>query len=513
MIRIDRFPSRRAMLVGGLVTVTLAAGTAAWAVPTAADGTSFDISWLKAQAQALAAKPYEAPPNVLPDALKDLPGDRYREIRFRADQSLWRDQGLTFEAQFLHLGSQYQDAVRIYEVANGVAREVLYGPSEFDFGKSGIDPAQLKDLGFSGVRLHYPLNRSDYYDEIAVFQGATFFRSIGRGQVFGLSARGIAINTALPEGEEYPSFRALWLERPRPGAAELRMHALLDGPSAAGAYSFAIHPGEITAIDVTATLVPRNPIKLVGVAPLTSMYFFGENDRLGVDDYRPEVHDSDGLAIWHGNGEWLWRPLVNPAQLAVTSFADQSPRGFGLLQRDRDFRDYEDLDARPDLRPTVWVEPLADWGRGEVRLIEIPSDQEIHDNIVAFWAPEQPVQPGQPMDLAYRLHWGPAPPLRPPGATVCATRVGRSKDDNVRRFAIDFSGGALQRLAPDAPLEAVVSVSNGQIRDVRSQANPMVGGWRAMFDFAPDGNNADLRCFLRQQNTVLSETWSYRWMT
>jgi len=491
---------------------TAFAGTAG-AVATAADGTPFDIGWLRSQAQALAAKPYEAPKVELPDALKDLSNDRYREIRFRPDQALWRDQALTFETQFFHLGFQYLDPVRVYEVVNGIAREVLYGPSAFDFGKSGVDPAQMKDLAFSGVRIHYPLNRPDYYDAMTVFQGASYFRSIGRGQVFGLSARGIAINTATSEGEEFPTFRALWLERPRPGAAEMRLHALLDGPSAAGAYSFTIHPGETTAIDVTAMLVPRSAIKLVGVAPMTSMFFFGENDRLGVDDYRPEVHDSDGLAIWHGNGEWLWRPLINPAQLAITSFADQAPRGFGLLQRDRDFKDYEDIDVRPDLRPTLWVEPLADWGKGEIRLIEIPSDQEIHDNVVAFWAPEQPVQPGQPMELAYRLHWGPQPPLRPPGATVCATRVGRGKDDNIRRFVIDFTGGQLSQLPAGAPLEAVVSVSNGQIRDILSQANPMVAGWRAMFDFAPDGNVADLRCFLRQQNTVLSETWSYRWTT
>jgi glucans biosynthesis protein len=219
------------------------------------------------------------------------------------------------------------------------------------------------------------------------------------------------------------------------------------------------------------------------------------------------------MAIWHASGEWLWRPLINPAELAVTSFGGDTPRGFGLLQRDRDFASYEDLYTHPERRPSLWIEPLAGWGRGEIRLIEIPSDQEIHDNIVGFWVPEKPVAAGDTVEISYRLHWGDAPPFQPPGAIVRATRIGRGKADNARRFAVDFTGGDLPRLPPDAAIEAVVTASSGKIDEVIVQENQPIGGWRALFDFLPaDDNPADLRCFLRQQDKFLSETWSYRWM-
>jgi glucans biosynthesis protein len=449
----------------------------------------------------------------LPTPLTDMNFTQYHDIRFRGDQALWRNLNLTFEAQFFHLGYQYREPVHVFDVVDGVAREVVYAPALFDYGKSGIDPGSLTALGFSGFRLHYPLNRPDYRDEVAVFQGASYFRCLGRGEGFGISARGLAVNTALSEGEEFPSFRSFWLERPQAGAAEIKLHALLDSPSVAGAYTFAIRPGETTAVDVSVFLMARNAIKLIGLAPLTSMYFFGENDRQGVDDYRPEVHDSDGMAIWHASGEWLWRPLINPAELAVTSFGGDTPRGFGLLQRDRDFASYEDLYTHPERRPCLWIEPLAGWGRGEVRLIEIPSDQEIHDNIVGFWVPEKPVAAGDTVEISYRLHWGDTPPFQPPGAIVRATRIGRGKADNARRFAVDFTGGDLPRLPPDAAIEAVVTASAGKIDEVIVQENQPIGGWRALFDFVPDDNNpADLRCFLRQQDKFLSETWSYRWM-
>ncbi len=318
-------------------------GRAAHAATLAEPSAPFTVSWLHQRVRELAAAPFEPIKVDLPAALTDMNFTQYHDIRFRGAEALWRDLNLTFEAQFFHLGYQYREPVHVFDVVDGVGREVVYAPALFDYGKSGIDPAGLAALGFSGFRLHYPLNRPDYRDEVAVFQGASYFRCLGRGEGFGLSARGLAVNTALPEGEEFPSFRSFWLERPLPGAAEIKLHALLDSPSIAGAYSFAIRPGETTVVDVSAFLMARNAIKLVGLAPLTSMYFFGENDRQGVDDYRPEVHDSDGMTIWHASGEWLWRPLINPTELAVTSFGGDAPRGFGLLQRDREFASYEDL--------------------------------------------------------------------------------------------------------------------------------------------------------------------------
>ncbi len=510
---------RRILATAGAATVC--AGLGGWicgrqamAATLAPESTPFDVTWLRDWVRQLAARPFEPATDELPAILADLTYDQYRDIRFRADQALWHDLGLTFEAQFFHPGFYHREPVQIFDVVDGAARRVEYSPLLFDYGKTGIDPATLPaGTGFAGFRLHYPLNRPDYRDEVAVFLGASYFRCVGRGNGYGISARGLAVNTALPEGEEFPAFRSFWLERPRPGAAEIKLHALLDSPSVAGAFSFVLRPGQPTVTEVDTFLVARSPIKLLGIAPLTSMYFFGENDRIGVDDYRPEVHDSDGLSIWHGSGEWLWRPLSNPAELVVTPFGDESPRGFGLLQRDRDFPSYEDLNSHPELRPSLWVEPLSNWGPGEIRLIEIPSNEEIHDNVVAFWVPRDPVGAGASLTLKYRLHWGDTAPFQAPGGLVRATRIGPGQTENARRFVLDFAGGQLSQIAPETAVEAVVSTSSGQVALVVVEVNRPIGGWRAFFDFVPDGDNpADLRCFLRHQDQVLSETWSYRWM-
>jgi len=499
----------------------LCAGLAGWTGNRAAgaiitrDSTAFSVEWLRVQARDLAGRPFEPPADEVPAALTDLTYDQYRDIRFHTDQALWRDLSLPFQVQFFHPGFYHRDSVEIFEVVNGAARPLQYSPNLFDFGKSGIDPASLSPkVGFAGFRLHYPLNRVDYLDEVAAFLGASYFRCVGRGNGYGISARGLALNTGLPEGEEFPVFRKFWLERPQPGAAEMKIHALLDSPSGTGAHSFVVRPGQPTITEVDAFLVARSPINLIGIAPLTSMYFFGENDHLGVDDFRPEVHDSDGLSICHGSGEWLWRPLTNPEQLAVTEFEDDSLGGFGLLQRDRDYRSYEDLESYPEKRPTLWVEPLAGWGPGKIQLIEIPSDEEIHDNIVAFWVPKMPIGAGASLQMTYRLHWGDKTPFEAPGGQVRATRIGSIKDnDNARRFVLDFGGGQLAQLDAETAVEAIVSSSSGQVSRAIVQANQHSEGWRAVFEFVPDGGNpADLRCFLRCEDQVLSETWSYRWM-
>ena len=344
--------------------------------------------------------------------------------------------------------------VHIYEVADGMARQVLYTPQLFDFGQNGFKPDFPEDLGFAGFRLHAPLNRPDYLDELAVFLGASYFRALGRNQRYGISSRGVAIDTGLPKQEEFPSFRRFWLERPAPGADQIVVHALLDGPSLTGAFSFKIRPGDATVMDVEATLYPRQAIELLGIAPLTSMFLFGPNDRQGVDDFRPQVHDSEGLQIWSGSGEWFWRPLVNPQQLRLSLFSDKDPKGFGLMQRTRAFEEYEDLEARFGLRPSLWVEPLEGWGQGHVRLIEIPSPAEVNDNIVAFWVPRAPVEAGSEWRFKYRLYWSMEAPVRPELAQTAATRVGMGgspPDGESRKFVIDFQGGQAQGPAGRCP--------------------------------------------------------------
>jgi glucans biosynthesis protein len=513
--------SRRDLLSGmvGFCVATAAARSFAEAQENSAlrfgEAQPFSPELVREQARALAAEPFGTLDGALPDVLAELDYDQHSQIRLRPDAALWHGLGLDAEAQFFHLGYHFKTPVHIYEVADGMAREVLYTAELFDFGQNGLETDFPEQLGFAGVRLHVPLNRPDYLDELAVFLGASYFRALGRGQRYGISARGVAIDTGLPKQEEFPSFRRFWLERPAPGAAQLVVHALVDGPSVTGAYSFVIRPGDATIMDVAMTLYPRQAIELLGLAPLTSMFLFGSNDRQGVDDYRPQVHDSEGLQIWSGSGEWFWRPLVNPQQLRLSLFSDKDPKGFGLMQRTRAFEEYEDLDARFGLRPSLWVEPLEGWGQGHVRLIEIPSPAEVNDNIVAFWVPRAPVEAGSEWRFKYRLYWSMEAPVRPELAQTAATRVGLGgppPDGESRKFVIDFQGGQLKDLPADAPVEAAVAISSGEVAQPITRKNDVTGGWRVSFDLYPAGDEpVEVRCTLRLGGKPLSETWVYQW--
>jgi len=515
--------NRRTILAGTAHMALAAAfsaaigGRPAIAARTEQEGTAFSYEGLVERARSMGGMPFEAVPETLPGPIADLTYDQYRSIRFRPDQGLWRDQGLPFQAQFFHLGSYYRRPVHVFEVVDGIAREVLFETSLFDYGSNSFDAPLPDHLGFAGFRLHFPLNRPDYFDEIAAFLGASYFRGLGQGQRYGLSARGLAIDTALQSGEEFPYFREFWVERPAPGATDIRVHALLDSPRVAGAYRFVIRPGVNTVMDVTATLFPRAQIEKLGIAPLTSMFFFGEHSENRPNDFRPQVHDSEGLSMWTGSGEWIWRPLVNPGRLRVSSFSDENPRGFGLLQRDRSFDNYQDLEARYDRRPSLWVEPMEQWGRGVIQLIEIPTDAEIHDNIVAFWVPELPVEAGSEWRLSYRLHWCIESPQRPATAETISTRTGvggtaPEPNADFRKFVIDFKGGRLSELSPDAGVTPDITVSNGEVINPVAQPNPVTEGWRVFFDARPSGSDAvEMRCFLKLDSEPLTETWSYQW--
>src|SRR5258706_10385305 len=180
--------------------------------------------------------------------------------------------------------------------------------------------------------------------------------------------------------------------------------------------------GPAVLMDVEPAIFIRQDIARLGVAPLTSMYWFSETVKPTAADWRPELHDSDGLALWTGTGERLWRPLNNPPGLAVSAFGDDKPRGFGLSQRDRNFDHYLD-GVRYDLRPSLWVEPLAGFDRGAVQLIELPTDDEIHDNVNAMWVPAEPARPGGTFEVKNCLHWYPAEPFAAALPRCVATRL------------------------------------------------------------------------------------------
>jgi glucans biosynthesis protein len=479
----------------------------------------FDYAKLKGRARALAAVPYQKPPGKLPDALEHLGYDQYQAIEYRRDHGLWANQHGSFEARFFHLGLFFHTPVRIYELVDGQAFELAYDTAMFKYGKkSGLDPTALPaDLGFAGFRLVY---HTDRQRDVAAFLGASYFRAVGSELQYGLSARGLAIDTAMGRPEEFPVFTHFWLERPGAGADRCVVYALLDSPSVAGAYRFEVVPGATLVMDVDAALYPRAPIERLGVAPLTSMYQHGENDRRMATDWRPEIHDSDGLSLWTGAGEWIWRPLLNPVHLRFNAFQDENPRGFGLLQRDRNFDHYQDDGAYYDRRPSLWVEPRGSWGKGSVQLVELPTQDETFDNIVAFWNPQAKPQPGQELLFAYRLHWGARVPFAPSLAQVAATytgvggTVGRPRSYPSWRFVVDFAGGPLPMLGEKTEIEAAIDVSRGELENVSTRPLPSLHGARVTFDLKSIGDSPDqvnLRLYLRLGAQALSETWLYQW--
>ncbi|MCW5771930.1 MAG: glucan biosynthesis protein [Rhodospirillaceae bacterium] len=510
--------SRRHMLSGSAALAFAAGmGLPAHAARLGDKAQPFSAQGLIDIAEQAAKKPFDAAAPKLPGFIEKLDYDAYRDVRFRADQALWREQNLPFTAQFFHLGSVYKRPVHIFEVADGAAREVLFDTGMFDYGKNKFDEKVPDTLGFAGFRLHYALNRPDYQDELVSFLGASYFRSLGRGEVYGLSARGLAIDTGVPTGEEFPFFRAFYVERPRPGATSITVHALLDSRSVTGAYSFAITPGKSTLMDVKVALFPRRKVERLGIAPLTSMFLHGDTTPPRTEDFRPNVHDSEGLSIWTTGGDWIWRPLANPKRLRLSLYSEANIRGFGLLQRNRDFREYQDLEAHYERRPGLWVEPVAGFGPGAVWLVEIPADAEIHDNIVAYWMPANQPDPGKRLDLAYRLHWGAEPPHRSAVAQVTATRTGLGgyagkPVEGLRKFVVDFRGGALDKIAEASQIEPVITVSEGKIAHSGVQRLPGPAGWRLVFDFRPERSRPqELRAFLKRGAEVLTETWSFQW--
>lgn len=475
---------------------------------------TFDFETIAAQAESQAKRPYQSGSRKPPAELQALTYDQYRDIRFRPDHAVWRTENLPFELMFFHIGKFQTEPVRMNEVTARGARHIRYQSSYFDYGKNKLSSQAWGDIGFAGFRVHYPLNNAQYKDEVVVFLGASYFRALGAGLRYGLSARGLGIDTVGGQGEEFPRFTEFWIVRPDANAKALTVYALLDSPRASGAYQFDIHPGAETVIDVRLRIFLRAKVATLGIAPLTSMFAFGENQPHRTD-FRPEVHDSDGLMVATGEGEWIWRPLVNPPNMLITSFSMRSLRGFGLMQRDRNFSSYEDSEARYEMRPSAWIEPVGSWGPGRVELMQFNTVDETNDNIVAYWVPEQLPETGRPLDLSYRLHWqGTQQMQRPPGAWVTQTRVGRGFAElgqNEQQFVVDFIGPSLAALPADADVKAVVSApANGEIVESNAYRVDATGAWRMTVRVRQlkPAEPTELRGFLQSDGNALTETWS-----
>jgi glucans biosynthesis protein len=480
----------------------------------------FDYARLKGAARTLAASPYKAPSEQLPPVIERLDWDHWQAIRFRDEHSLWAAEGLRFQVRFFHLGFRIKKPVRMYVVDDGRAQELAYDTAMFDYSGAGLKGVSLPpNLGFAGFRL---LFHTDWIRDVAAFQGASYFRAVDGDLQYGMSHRGLAVDCGMPTPEEFPDFIAYYLERPPKDSSRLTVYGLLDSPSLAGAYRFVIDVGDTLTMDVDTALYPRKQIERIGIAPGTSMFFAGKNQKGISEDWRPEIHDSDGLSIWNGAGEWIWRPLVDPNVVRVNTFADEGPRGFGLLQRERNFEQYQDDGVFYEKRPSVWVEPRGNWGKGAVMLVEIPTRDETMDNVVAFWSPAEKPQRGQERLFAYKLYWCRDSPIFPRLAIARATRagiggiVGQKRTHFSWRFVVDFAGGDLPLIGEKAQVTPVVSVSGSRGRIEIPSARPLksINGWRAMFDLVPTDDSPEpinLRLYLALDGQPLTETWLYQY--
>ena len=514
------------LLTGAFTRICLASGSLAAAKRAVAQAgpptqpPAFGFDDVVRRARDLASAPFDSTPPVLPPPLDKFDFDTWRDIRFRADKAFLNSPGSLYRLELFHLGHLFLRPVTVNIIEGGIPIPIPYTADLFDYGHTKLETTFPVDLGFAGFRLHYPLNSPAVFDEVIAFLGASYFRFLGRGQRYGLSARGMSINAGTTS-EEFPFFREFWVETPQPNSEHARIYALLDGEAVTGAYQFDLYPGIDSVLEVVATLFPRRTDVKFGLAPLTSMFFIGENDHRFSEDFRRELHDSDGLLVNSATGEWIWRPLRNPAQLEVSDFIDHQMLGFGLLQRDRDFDHYQDLDLAYELRPSYFVEPHGNWGEGQVELVEIPTTNEANDNVVASFVPKQAPNAGEA--FAYRITASLSFAQLSPNGRVVGTYQTDAKalgapqpaPAGSHRFIIDFSGGDLAFYAQNPQLvEVVASASQGQILHSWVVYNPHVDGFRASIDLQLDpGQATDLRAFLRTGHKALTETWTYPWRT
>lgn len=496
-------------ITGVLFLLFMAVAAAENGSDKAADAQDFSIDTVIEYARQLANAPYEASDSA-PEALLELDYSTYRQINFQQDAAIWGQSSTQFSVQLFAPGFLYKDLIDIDLIENGKAVPLEITQNTFRVPNEEIGK-QLAELGrYAGFRLHYPLNNTEHDDEFIVFQGASYLRIVSKGQKYGLSARGLAINVAQPEGEEFPVFKQFWIERPSPSQQNIFVHALLDSPSVTGAYRFQIEPGSPTKVSVDAILFPREDIEHVGLAPLTSMFMHGGMDRSDHLDFRPAVHDSEGLQMVKGEGETVWRPLMNPQSLQVSAFTDENPQGFGLIQRSRNFDNYQDLEADYHLRPSAWVQLLGDWGKGQVELVEIPSASEENDNIVAYWKPAQGLKKGQSFEFSYILTSPDDMPKEADQPRVVGSASGLKLFDGNKEILIDYSNIAREEIEH---IEVIANISEGNILESRIEENPHINSARVFITFDAEGADvAELRVALNKADSQIAPTWLHRWL-
>ena len=529
----------------------------------------FTFDMVQQLAEKRAQAKYVPLPDALPAQLKNLTPQQEAGIFWNDAYRLWRNKGLPFQIDFYHVNKAFPRAPLINTVDRKGVRHLAYSPGFFHFSGLAFTPPLPNNLGYGGFYLRYPINKPDSLDGFFSARGSTYFRVMAKDQVYGLPARGLALNTQVDgKKEEFPDFTEWWLQEPPPNASEMVLDALLDSPSVSGAYEFKVRPGGVTSVDVHGVLFFRQPVDRLGLAPFSSMYLFGENakNHFG-DNFHPEIHDSDGMLMEKNSKEWIWRPLQQSADRQFYNFTDENPRGFGLIQRDRDFQHYQDNDGKYNVRPSAWVTPHGNWGKGAVQLIEMPTTNTETDNIVLFWHPEKQPQAGDRLDISYTIDFYmndasrpplayakqtlinyPAPPpppppapLQPPPATPSTpTKPGSpaalkpppaptpappapvpavpAKDETVPvQFLIDFVGNGIENIPANQPPDLNITcdppLPETRLRESKVEKNGYDNSWRVTFTIIPAKHNVptDILCHLMRNGKPLTETWNYTW--
>jgi glucans biosynthesis protein len=485
-------------------------GFIVWAMRVPAYAADFNMTNVEAKAKTLVNSTYDARPQPIPAFLKDLSPEQYAQIQ--DDSPLWRGDNLPFQAQFYLPGPWFHRPVVIRSVVDGVVQPIPFTLKHFSFGDLNVPKDMPRKLGYAGFRLLAPLNTPPHYNEFISFLGATYFRAVGKDAIYGTSARGLGIDTAQPSGEIFPYFKKFWLVQPKKGATRMVVYALMDSPVATGAYRFTIQQGDSSTVHVDATIYLRKPVKVLELAPLTSMYWHGHGRGVSAGDWHPAQHDSSDLVMADGNGEWTTRPINNPLHIQTTTYDMDHPEGFGLIQEDRQFSAYEGIETNYQQRPSVWVQPDGDWGKGQVRLVELPTNNRNLDNIVAFWVPEHVPALKKPLHFAYTVRFflnnHDLIPLAHPVGTYLGNDI---KVPGARTVVIDFAGGALTNLPGTVPMQVHLNAAdNAKVLSQKLEWNKEDHVWRVLAVIQPQPDSpSNVRCFLTLDNHVISNTWTY----
>ncbi len=459
-----------------------------------------------ARAESLARSPYKAPAPVSP-SLGKLSFSDYGKLHLAGPVPGWIPDG-RFHLQLYPAGYLFTWPEEIFIMRHGQALPVRQAMEVAgDPGLANALHGTVPPVGFS---VYTPLTANPHSeDEFLSFLGASYFRALGKGQTWGLSARGLAVDTALPHhAEEFPYFRNFWIIPPRPHSRRISFCALLDSPSMTGAYRFVVKPGVTTVVDVKMVLFGRRAVRRLGIAPLTSMFLQGRFSGKRFHKLIRAAHDSDGLLVATAPGARMWWPLRNPSRLALYRFPLLNPRGFGLIQRARRSADYRAFGMHYEDRPSAWVRPVGSWGAGHLLLVELPTNTQTNDNISVFWVPAHPLPPGKPMTFAYTISWRKRDPAGKRLSYVAASRHTEMAHGQ-ETYVINFAGRRLARLAPGAVTPQIRVQGPARVTGVWAAPDGGPGRWRLQFTLVSTGSGrAMVHAALATGSTRVTESWA-----